>query len=105
MATMKNTAGVTTAKTPVKATKTTKLTKFKSAYTVNFPLIKHINPDDFEITIKVSRGKILADLYIRGEMVSQQAIPVKKTPNPPPMPHDELFEALEQLRFNFITQR
>jgi hypothetical protein len=105
MTSIKKNAGLTTAKTVVKVSKTTNLTKSRSPYAVNFPLIKGIHPDELEITIKVTKATIMANMYIRGELVSQQALPIKKVPNPPPMPHDELFQALEQLSFNFKNQR
>ncbi|MES2064767.1 MAG: hypothetical protein V4456_22820 [Bacteroidota bacterium] len=96
---IKKTTATALSKTPVSAVSVLK--KVKSSLTVNFPITKDINFDDFEISIKVENSKIIVKFFHNGEEVSQQAVTVKKIPGPPPWPKDDIIKALEQLRLNF----
>nr|WP_067058367.1 hypothetical protein [Mucilaginibacter sp. L294] len=96
---IKKTTATTLSKVPVSAASVLK--KIKSPLTVNFPITKDINFDDFEISIKVEGRQIVVKLLDRGVPISQQAVPIKKVPAPPPWPKDDIIKALEQLRLNF----
>jgi len=95
---IKKTIATALSKTPVSAASVLK--KIKSPGSVNFPITKDINFDDFEISIKVEGRQIVVKLLDRGVPISQQAVPVKKIPTPP-WPKDEIIKALQQLRLNF----
>lgn len=95
---IKKTTATALNKVPVSAASVLK--KIKSPFTVNLPVAKDVDLHDSEISIKIQSGHIIVKFSIKGEEVSQQAIPVKKVPTPP-WPKDEIIKALEQLSFNF----
>lgn len=103
MSSTKKLATIARAKSPVSSAGTLK--KLKSALNLNFPIKEGTDISNSEISIKIHGREIIAQFYVDGELVSTQAVPVKKIPNPPPMPHDELIEALQKVKLNFNIQR
>lgn len=103
MSSTKKLSTITRAKSPVSSA--AQLRKTKSPLAVNFSVKEGANLNNSEISIKVNGREIIAQFYVGGELVSTQAVPVKKIPNPPPMPHDELFQILQNLRLYFNIQR
>lgn len=100
---IKKTTATALSKVPVSAVSVLK--KIKPQFTVNLPVAKGTDLNDSEISIKVGGRQITVSFFQKGELVSQQAIPVKKIPNPPPWPKDDIIKILEQLRLNFSIQR
>lgn len=103
MASPKKTTAVTRAKIPVSTVGS--LRQLKSQLNLTFPIQEGADLSDSEISIKIKGREITAQFFVGGELVSTQAVPVKKIPNPPPMPNDELFEIMQKLRFNFNIKR
>jgi hypothetical protein len=103
MRTPKKVARLAQAKAPISSANLLRAVKSKLA--VNFSVKEGIDLSESEVSIKVSGREITAQFFVRGELVSQQAVPVKKIPNPPPWPKDEIIKALEQLRINFKVLR
>jgi hypothetical protein len=101
---IKKTTVTAQAKMPVKTAKAT-IQKMKSIHSINFPIKEDIDFEDFEIRIAIKGNEIIAKFLLKGTPISEQVLPVKKIPNPPPMPNKEIIKALEQLRLSFNTKK
>jgi len=80
--------------------KTSVIKKLANPLNVNFPIHKDTDLSDFEIRISKQDDKLVAKLFLKGLPVTQQTLPIRKVPNPPPVPNFDLIKALEQLRLN-----
>lgn len=72
--------------------------KFKGIQSLNFPITKGSNFEDLEITITVKGNEIVTKFLNKGILQSQQALPIKPKPSPPPV-DTEIINAIKRLQF------
>jgi len=71
--------------------------KLKGMQSLNFLVSKGANFEDLEITIAVKGNEIVAKFLNKGVLESQQALPIKPKPTPPPV-DTEIFNAIKRLQ-------
>jgi len=96
-------------KTPQKITETTNQRiprslkpkvqkKLKGLQSLNFTLDKNVNFSEIEIRITVKGNDIVAAFWNKGVLETQQVLPIKPKPSPPPV-DTEINNAINRLQF------
>lgn len=76
------------------------LEKLKGTQTVNFALHKNVDFNEIEIRITIKGNEIVAAFWNKGVLETQQALPIKPRPTPPPVDTD-IIKAIKKLQLIF----
>lgn len=75
--------------------------KLKGLQTVTFALNKNVNFSEIEIRITIKGNDIVAAFWNKGVLETQQALPIRPKPSPPPVDTD-IIKAINRFNVNFI---